>query len=521
MKRLFFYLFGSIVVLFLLVGGMSYAILEAQNEKRYLEHIDSHMLPVANLVSVGLQRQPAAKQNEWLNLVRELLGISLEPQEQPCATRLDISTKTVGGQSYETCFQVEGNKSIVFRLEALSEELFSTMAFLILNELGTVQAKERQALFDQIKRSAPFPVYRSKKVQQKLSDKQRSLLQQGRIIVQWKKQFDKAEHLLVVAPWGGTSDSLVLGPIPLFEPYPKNQIYLIIFVVLLLLASIVLMILKYLTREIQKVQLDIDTISREQLGLASIPYHSESISSIGETIVQLVERIKYLLQEKNYAIRAISHDLRTPISRMLFRVESIEDDVGKAALPLKRDLLHMESLIKQLLSYEQLSVNQKLSLRKVDVELLAKEALAGFCEVNSHLTYVRRVSLGDNKQACLMDRELIYQGLQNLLQNASRFAGTEVVLSVSARDGGLEFAVLDDGPGLPSDGNDKLFDPFYKADKSRGGTSLGFGFGLSIVKKIALLHGGKVKASNRSNKGAAFYMHIPIKNEDVEEGENV
>ncbi len=517
MKRMFLYFYAAIVALFLGVGGLSYLVLEYVNDQRYIKHLDNHLLPVAKLISAGLVRQREGNTDEWLALVQELMSMNVKVKKSACASGKVISTLPTQERAYETCFNSGENTSIVFNLEALNEQLFSTMAFLVLNELGTVSADKRQNIFNEIKSSSPFPVYRSARMQDSLSAKQRSLLSQGRVIVQWTKQFDKAGHLMVLAPWGNTSDSLVLGPIPLFETYTKDQIYLIICLALVLLASLVSLVLKQLTKTIKDVHADINNISRDKLGLSTASREVDSIASIGETIEELVDRIKNLLQEKNYAIRAISHDLRTPISRMLFRVETLsESQSSSVSEPLRRDLLHMESLIKQLLSYEQLSTSQRVSTQPHDLKVLCGELIDGYRETSPNLQFLMTAQCYPEKLKVPIDRELIYRALDNLLQNACRYANETVIVELQLSLGNVGLSVVDDGPGLPNVSDTReLFEPFYKGDESRGESKVGFGFGLAIVKKIAAVHGGAVLAENLESKGARFTIELPLGMEPV------
>lgn len=512
MKKLFFYLFGSIVALFLGIGGLSYAALEYINEWRYKSHLVKHLKPVAELIDSGLARQSKENHDEWLSLVEALMSVQLSLSYESCERLDDTLVAAREGSGYRLCFPREEG-ALAFSLEALSEQVFSTLAFLILNELGTKPAQDRQFVFNQIREQLEFPLYRSKKISETLTDKQRALLSQGRIIVQWKKQFDKGEHLMVVAPWGKTEDSLVLGPIPLFETYPKNLIYLFIFLSLVLLASFVMLILKYITREIHKVQKGIAAISEQKLGLSAALSSEESIASIGDTITTLVERIEHLLEEKNYAIRAISHDLRTPISRMLFRVEALRGETeDKSAAALRSDLLHMEALIQQLLSYERLSGEDTTEFMSVDLLEIAKATAADFSEIHPELK-IRAVTDAGSSFAVHGDGGLIHRALQNLLQNACRYADSNVEITLADEGGSITLSVSDDGPGFGgAEKAKKIFEPFYKGDKSRGKDKSGFGFGLTIVKRIIQAHQGKVWAEEKSFGGAIFHLQLPVLN---------
>ena len=107
------------------------------------------------------------------------------------------------------------------------------------------------------------------------------------------------------------------------------------------------------------------------------------------------------------------------------------------------------------------------------------------------------------------DRAALLRVLVNLLDNAVRHADDTVVLRVAADGGDVLFVVEDDGPGIADEDLPLLFDPLFRADRTRNSATGGTGLGLAIVQRLTLAHGGSVCAENRREGGARFVVRVP------------
>jgi two-component system OmpR family sensor kinase len=108
------------------------------------------------------------------------------------------------------------------------------------------------------------------------------------------------------------------------------------------------------------------------------------------------------------------------------------------------------------------------------------------------------------------DARLLARAVGNLLRNAQKYASSRVVLSAERGPTGIEIAVDDDGPGIPDAERVKVFEPFYRLDRSRDRATGGFGLGLSIARKAVLLHGGTLDVATSGLGGARFVMRLPL-----------
>jgi two-component system OmpR family sensor kinase len=107
------------------------------------------------------------------------------------------------------------------------------------------------------------------------------------------------------------------------------------------------------------------------------------------------------------------------------------------------------------------------------------------------------------------DPRLLGRALSNLLRNAQKYATGRIAVAAGRIGGQVTIAVEDDGPGIPDEERERIFEPFYRLDRSRDRATGGFGLGLSIVRKAVLLHGGSVHVERSGLGGARFVVSLP------------
>jgi len=204
-------------------------------------------------------------------------------------------------------------------------------------------------------------------------------------------------------------------------------------------------------------------------------------------------RIQRLLEDRTQMLAAVSHDLRTPITRLRLRSEFVEDiDQRKKLLT---DLREMEDMIDGVLAFAK---EDSVTEPTVNVDLTAM--LRSICDEIADTG--GRVKFAGNPGRVLHPcrRLSMRRCFVNLIENAVKYGGhTQVKLA--ARDQLIEVTIDDQGPGIPEAEHESVFRPFHRLDKSRGKDSGGSGLGLSVARSIARAHGGDVIISNRSEGG--------------------
>lgn len=237
---------------------------------------------------------------------------------------------------------------------------------------------------------------------------------------------------------------------------------------------------------------------------------SASIYPLAERIDHMADRIEELLVSQKNLLHSVSHELRTPIARLEFALELLDaktEDPGqrKRIAAMEGDVRELNDLVNELLDMARLGSEQALRRETVDVAGLLAAAAASLPPGAPMLT-VEASADGGTIEA---DPRLLGRALSNLLRNAQKYAGATIRLSATREAGKLVIAVEDDGPGIPEEERERVFEPFYRLDRSRDRATGGFGLGLSIARKAVLLHGGNVTVETSALGGASFKVTLP------------
>lgn len=229
-------------------------------------------------------------------------------------------------------------------------------------------------------------------------------------------------------------------------------------------------------------------------------------------------RLKQLERQREEFVANVSHELRTPLSLIKGYVETLLDGarndpaVTERFLKIiERNANRLDLLIQDLLTISALeSGRMKLNLQPVNLKALAERV---FNDLHS------KAEGKGTKLVCEIpeltangDPHRLDQVLANLVDNAIKYGRASGTVAVGGRKlagGMIEISVRDDGPGIPAEALDRVFERFYRVDKARSRDQGGTGLGLSIVKHIVQAHGGEVRAESEPGRGAEFFFTLP------------
>ena len=231
------------------------------------------------------------------------------------------------------------------------------------------------------------------------------------------------------------------------------------------------------------------------------PEGADEVRQAGQAFIEMKERIERYLSERTTMLAGVSHDLRTPLTRMKLQLSMMEQDDTVATL--NQDITEMEHMLTGYLTFakgEGKEQMEHIELTPFMTDLVEKFRREDF-SVNLHI---------EQPLAILGRPNELIRVFSNLLSNAKKYAHSAVV-SVGRRDEMVQILIDDDGPGIPAKKRAEAFKPFARLDQSRSPTTGGVGLGLTIVRDAVLAHGGTIKLDTSPQKGLRVVITFPEK----------
>ncbi|MDZ4375034.1 MAG: HAMP domain-containing sensor histidine kinase, partial [Phenylobacterium sp.] len=211
-------------------------------------------------------------------------------------------------------------------------------------------------------------------------------------------------------------------------------------------------------------------------------------------------RLRRFIDDRTAMVGAISHDLRTPLARIRFKLERAPSDVRDSVLA---DVGQMEQMIQGVLTFIR---DESAPRRREPLDLLSVVEVV----VDDAAMMGWDVELGDAEPVMVEGDAMALQRLfVNLVENAVKYGG-QARLSVAQAQGHAVVEVVDAGPGLPAAELERVFQPFYRADASRNLDAGGIGLGLPIARSTARAHGGDVQLSPGPEGGLVARVTLPL-----------
>jgi len=244
---------------------------------------------------------------------------------------------------------------------------------------------------------------------------------------------------------------------------------------------------------------------------------SASIYPLAERMDHMADRIERLLDAQRTLLHSVSHEVRTPIARLEFGLELLRAAAADPALEariaaMEHDLQELNALMTELLGMAKLDSGQAMARQPFELAAALHGCAAAHEAANEADVQLR---IADDLGMLDGDCRLLLRAVNNLLGNAAKYGAGRVLLSAARErrheggSGDVVIAVDDDGPGIPAAERERVFEPFYRLDRSRDRASGGFGLGLAIAYKAVALHGGSLRAEESELGGARFVIRLP------------
>ena len=284
-------------------------------------------------------------------------------------------------------------------------------------------------------------------------------------------------------------------PLPQFEQtYPSP---LIIYLALIGILSVVggWLFARQFSRPLRQLQ-----VAASQVGRGEIPERLDEAVGTTEMIAvtkafnQMACDVHQLEEDRTLLLAGISHDLRTPITRIRLATEFMSTNDPELVEGIVRDTEDMDAIIEQFIAFVRDGRDE--AKLEADLNSLVSQVAHSFSVAEDEI----QLDLGQLPPVAF--KPLAMKRLvMNLIQNALHHGGTPLIVETRFEAGRLKLRVYDSGPGLKDEDSDKLFQPFKRGDEARSGR--GTGLGLAIVRRIAQMHAGTVTLRNRPEGGGA------------------
>ncbi len=230
-----------------------------------------------------------------------------------------------------------------------------------------------------------------------------------------------------------------------------------------------------------------------------------TITGSGEVVAaanafnMMQERLRRYVEDRTAMVGAIAHDLRTPLTRLKFRIEAVPDDVRPK---LAADIDQMEAMIAATLGFVR-DTNRPAERTKLELSSLLESVMDEAAETGGDTTVERA-----EKTIIEGDPVALKRLVSNLVENALKYGGRARGRAFS-EDGMAIIEIDDDGPGVPPADLERVFEPFYRGEPSRNRETGGMGLGLAVVRSLARAHGGDVTLANRLGGGLRATVKLP------------
>lgn len=226
------------------------------------------------------------------------------------------------------------------------------------------------------------------------------------------------------------------------------------------------------------------------------------IRTLAKSLNDMRSRVRGMIDDRTRMLRAISHDFRTPLTRLRLRAERSTQPELKAAI--LNDISALSDMINDTLTY----LSKEMASEKqvnADLPSVLTTVCSDFSDMGFNVKYV-----GPERFAYRCKPRSLARAITNLVENSTKFA-QEISVELSLPENGtVRISVIDDGPGLPGNLRARVLEPFFKVDTARTTADRsGFGLGLSIVNDIVRAHGGTIELVNRAPHGLAAQIDLP------------
>ncbi|WP_205343081.1 ATP-binding protein [Denitrificimonas caeni] len=526
MSSIFFRIYGGLLAALILTAGFGALALHLTHEIRADQHRERLASGTFRLMAANLEALDTIERKRATALWGRLLGVPLTIKSIESLTfdrgdlrhllrgRVLVKHSDTTPAKVYSLINTSERKVLVGEVRRVSEQLARATVYLLVDELVRYPAAEQAAKLAELAEQHQFGFALSLLSVDKtdLDADQLRRIEEGDTVMALDQGGDAIRVFAGVneTPW-----VLMLGPVRQLNAYPAYLLLLIAALGLSMVGILVYLLVRHLERRLQDLEYAASRIAQGHLNVQVAEGSSDSVGRLALRFNEMAARLKILINVQGDMVRAVAHELRTPLARLRFALDMAahvdESQVrSKYFDGMDQDIEDMDGLLNEMLTYARLEAGMpSINFSRVELHTLIEQVIQELAPLRPEIALQYEK---DGASECWVDAEgrYLHQALQNLVSNAQRYARHSVSIVCRVQHELCYIAVEDDGVGIAEALREKVFTPFFRLDDSRTRASGGHGLGLAIVKRIMYLHSGRVRIeSSRMLGGARIVLVWP------------
>jgi signal transduction histidine kinase len=285
--------------------------------------------------------------------------------------------------------------------------------------------------------------------------------------------------------------------------YFKEIIITINLSLFIIIIYLLFMLIRNILKPVDKLIDGVKKVSEGKFEHTIETTRTDELGTLIHSYNDMSHQVSNMIKSKEQLLLDVSHEMRSPLTRMKLGLEFIENE--KAKKNILEDVNDLDKMITELLESERMnSVYGGLNKSEMNFNHLINEVMLQYSDVE--------LNIGSKEIELNADKERLRLLFKNLIENALKYSensGEPVAVEVVDNKNNVEIYIQDKGEGIPQDQLEFIFEPFYRVDKSRTKESGGFGLGLHLCKNIVEAHKGEISAQSKIGKGTTFKIVLP------------
>ena len=527
---IFLRIYAGLVILVVVVAIFGYLLVQIINYQRAQEYRESLTDGIAFVISEGVARQQTPQQKmDWISDASDLLELPIYYLESNKVELSRTELKRIDRQQAVVRYDAEQGVAYLIiglkddpkhylyvKVDSINEKQMKAIPIFIWDYLVYYPGQEREYL-EKIQNHFYYKVDIQNISQLHLDSEQIGRLRSDQSVILYQDNASvRGTTISILSPMPNQpGDVLVMGPVPMFNWMPFQLAAGITLLSMFILCLGVYGLIVPMQRKLRQVN---DALDKMQKGDRSVRVPVEGrdeMANLASSYNSMSDHIQRLIEAQRELMRAVSHELRTPVARIRFGMEMLaeEDDYDyrqQQVEMIDKDIEALNTLIDEIMTYAKL----EQGMPSLDFEeIVLFEVLDQVVVETEMLKTNKNIELHAPPMNLVVDaeRRYLHRVVQNLVGNAVRYCDERILISGGVTAQGMAYVcVEDDGPGIPEDERERIFEAFARLDDSRTRASGGYGLGLSIVSRIAYWFGGTIQVDQSPTLGGArFIMRWP------------